>query len=1109
MELDRLLQIEKEIISGLKDFQKATVDRIYELFRSNKQEKVLIADEVGLGKTLIARGVVARLARHCKEQGAETFRVTYICSNLSIARQNMEKFRIEKVKNNVDKDAFTRLSMQVLSIFELRKQLKQEDGYIQLNAMTPATSFRLTNGAGTYLERALIYAILKKTKLFDDHIRELEEFLRRGVKSWTWAKPYMVERVENLEAEFEEQVISRVRGYLQEEDAALLRDILSALDFMRDGNLAPPDNYIIIGKLRWMMAVLSLEFLQPDLVIMDEFQRFRDLIKADKESEMGMLTDKFIHQTKAWTMLLSATPYKLYSTLEEIEEQANEDDHYREFWEVVDFLFRNKPEQNAKLKESWSTYSEKLRLLDRENLEQVKDYKQQVETILFEAMCRTERMQVSAAGDAMLDTRKSLKPVKVTDDDIRSYLSAARVTEELQEYRRDVPQPVEYVKSAPYILSFMEHYKLKRELKRAYQQNPELEKQLKKNRNAWLKRSDFHNYKRIQFPNARLRQLEKEAFSDNGAKLLWVPPALPYYEPGGPFRQNNGFSKILVFSAWTMVPRMIATLISYEAERRTIGTPTYKADSDNEGRKLYFAKENRRFPYRKLLFKAKKETEHVPGSWPETMSLFTLLYPSPSLTKLFRPVSALNKRDETGQKLKLNNLVQEIAGDLEGQLDELKNEYPAAPGKTGLGWYWAAPLLIDIANGYGHAVSNWIDRTIEHMTGNSKEVDTDTPEIKHLRFLQKVAQGKQRLALGPMQKDLTRVLAWQVLASPAVSSLRMMQQNTLPDYATAELPVLMRDAYRLGKGFMRLFNSPEATAIVDITYGKKYDEQHWRNVLRYCMEGNLQAVLDEYRHMLVESYGLNNDKFSDQAARCCELMLEAMEASTASYKVDTLQSFLDSFKEEKKLSLRSHYAAGFFEIKSYEAKNVQRTDRLRSSFNSPFRPFVLATTSIGQEGLDFHYYCRKVLHWNLPGNPVELEQREGRVNRYKNIAIRQTISSLYSNIHFKEDPWAEMFAKGRESNEDSCELVPFWHLEANCTNENRFPIERIVPKYPYSRDEQQYERLIRLLSIYRVSLGQARQEELLEYILQNISSDEQVEDLKKLFMNLSPYYRKK
>ena len=38
--------------------------------------------------------------------------------------------------------------------------------------------------------------------------------------------------------------------------------------------------------------------------------------------------------------------------------------------------------------------------------------------------------------------------------------------------------------------------------------------------------------------------------------------------------------------------------------------------------------------------------------------------------------------------------------------------------------------------------------------------------------------------------------------------------------------------------------------------------------------------------------------------------------------------------------------------------------------NSPFWPFVLATTSVGQEGLDFQQYCHAVVHWNLPSNPV-------------------------------------------------------------------------------------------------------------------------------------------
>jgi len=68
---NKLNDIEQNIMSGLKDFQKATVNRIDYLFR-NGQRRVLVSDEVGLGKTLIARGTVAKLAVMQKETGAKT-----------------------------------------------------------------------------------------------------------------------------------------------------------------------------------------------------------------------------------------------------------------------------------------------------------------------------------------------------------------------------------------------------------------------------------------------------------------------------------------------------------------------------------------------------------------------------------------------------------------------------------------------------------------------------------------------------------------------------------------------------------------------------------------------------------------------------------------------------------------------------------------------------------------------------------------------------------------------------------------------------------------------------------------------------------------------------
>jgi len=57
-----------------------------------------------------------------------------------------------------------------------------------------------------------------------------------------------------------------------------------------------------------------------------------------------------------------------------------------------------------------------------------------------------------------------------------------------------------------------------------------------------------------------------------------------------------------------------------------------------------------------------------------------------------------------------------------------------------------------------------------------------------------------------------------------------------------------------------------------------------------------------------------------------------------------------------------------------------------------------------------------------------------------------------------------------------------------------------------SKDIGNYQRLIKILSLYRLTLGQARQEELLEYIFTKCDDSGKLKDL---FINLSPYYREK
>ena len=110
--------------------------------------------------------------------------------------------------------------------------------------------------------------------------------------------------------------------------------------------------------------------------------------------------------------------------------------------------------------------------------------------------------------------------------------------------------------------------------------------------------------------------------------------------------------------------------------------------------------------------------------------------------------------------------------------------------------------------------------------------------------------------------------------------------------------------------------------------------------------------------------------------------------------------------QEEVVKIRTHFAVAFTKGDGQE-KDTNRKVIIRNAFNSPFRPFVLATTSIGQEGLDFHNYCRRIVHWNLPSNPIDLEQREGRINRFECLAIRQNVAKRYGNIQFKNDIWVE------------------------------------------------------------------------------------------------------
>ena len=1064
-----LQNIENEIMEGLKDFQRATVERVDHLYR-NGQNRVLIADEVGLGKTLVAKGVVAKAAKLYQEtldqQENEIFKVVYICSNQSIASQNIQKLKVTS-DITVDGVTDTRLSMQHLKIFEQEKDVKVKERYIQLIPLTPSTSFNLTGGQGNMEERALMFAVLKRLDLFNSYDKEMETLLQHSAKKgWTdWARNTYEEKVQQCNEKNDGEYIRIMDEKLQEMFAksTIVEDLINffiARRYQLKPEIKPST---LIHRLRLIFARISVEMLKPDLVIMDEFQRFRSLISAEPTTETGILVDRFLNSREVKVLLLSATPYKLYSTLEEISEYDT-DEHYEEFYKVIDFLLKEK--QQKEFREVWNNFSLKLKELALENTS-ILEVKKQAEDALYKGICRTERLMNEGSGD-YIDDQSIDQTLKITEKDVLSYINAEELLQ-ITGQRHGIPS--EYVKSSPYLFSFMDHYMVKKKIQKYFEKNPEeLPKANKKY--LWLNRADIKNYRPIEATNARLEKIKEQVFDKNAMLLLWVPPSMPYYELQGPFANAKDFSKTLVFSAWEMVPRMIASLLSYESERNTVGRLAKK--NTNHKNTSYFSPGSSRFPTPRL-------RQSLTDGKPNAMNLFTLLYPSKYLASLYDPIACMN------QKMSLEDIENLLKIQVSKDLSNLKSK--EVEDRVDQRWYYLAPVFLDPPE----YVKEWLDNK-DLLISKEGEDEKDGGQKGfhgHMEQLKKEFLETSERTLGRMPDDLVQVLVNMIIGSPAICAYRANRESAI--YAT-----------RVAKVMINRLNIQESTAIIELSYEDISSDSHWKNVLRYFKDGNFQSVLDEYTHMLTESYGLK-DTTNDQE-RLNNLMVESMVAHTASYPVDTYTTFKRKIlkgpgKQGKAVRIRSNFAVGFYKGEG-DRKVTNRKDSIRNAFNSPFRPFVLATTSIGQEGLDFHYYCRRIVHWNLPSNPVDLEQREGRINRFKCLAIRQNLAQKYQHLTVEKDLWKEVFDAAREEEVEkhngSSELIPFWSFGGN----PEVKIERIVPAYPMSKDVIRYERLIKILSLYRLTLGQARQEELLEHILKNSENDEQLKDL---FVNLCPF----
>jgi hypothetical protein len=808
----------------------------------------------------------------------------------------------------------------------------------------------------------------------------------------------------------------------------------------------------LIGKLRAKLSHACVDALSPDLIIMDEFQRFRELLNGDSDS--AILARELFEYTDgddraARTLLLSATPYRMLTLSGD---EPDDGEHYRDFLETLSFLYgrTNGPQIAATLEGEMRQFRGFLHALPEARPAAI-DARRGVEQHLRKVMARTERVASTVNRDSMVG--EPPMSITVQPADLRQAAWVSDVARALE-----APEITEYWKSAPYLLNFMRDYALKRLLKDNLERPAaRLREALICARPAMLDHARLDAYEPLDPANGRMRGVMDDVFGDGLDQNLWIPPSLPYY---GPARQEPPLTKALIFSSWSMVPDAIAAILSYEAERRMgVGEAGQRYFGHVRPRPIQFRQDQGRLV---------------------AMRAMHLIYPSPTLARLADPLAIFAEHPEA---LSVEGMRKAVADRLRGSVDALAQRTgDAADGRD---WEWAAPAVIDAMAGAKSVP--WLTSPFGLATLGHEEGFKE-----HVAELHSATVNRN---FGPVSETIIDLLVDVALGSPAVCALRALRRIA-PDLDWDD-PRLLKAANQIAWGFRTLFNQHDAVALLR----KDDDDRYWHRVLTYGAEHNIQAVLDEYVHYLIDAEGLGARPSVDRIAGVSKAIADALSIRPSQIDVEDPTVDADTIVINK-FQMRGRFAMRLADYKDEEG-GAARLGNVRDAFNSPFRPFALATTSVGQEGLDFHPYCYRVYHWNLPGNPVDLEQREGRVHRFKGHAIRLNLAHRQIDVvrgrgSMLDDPWKKMFDAARAETDIDTDLIPYWIYEGPVR------VERRIPMLPFSREVRRLEWLKRSLTVYRLAFGQPRQEDLLEYLHSLLGTDTAAEDLAELQIRLEP-----
>jgi len=1001
-----------------KPFQSAAILAACKTLKaSSGSRRFLVADEVGLGKTVVAQQIIENLAAGADRRSP--FVVYYITNGQRVAHQNRGRL-VDFLSPEAQEKAVSKADR--LNLIPL---LPRPDAPVALYSLTPGTSFpgKTTRlHAGRKEERAFITALLSRT--FPHLIRTFpEKTMQRNVTS-DW---------EGLVRRYRQPVAALPRNFIYTFKAALTKEFEgSPKERLRKiAKSEPPGRFV--GRLRRALAYTVLVARPPDLVILDEFQRYRDLLsKAGRtDALVGALFEPQIASRPA-LLLLSATPYKLYAT--RLEENRGAEAN-REFFELLEFLggkagLRLKEES----KDVFSKFGSTLLAIAK-----VQSGSEETERLIDEARSLRGRLQT------MLSPYVSRMEREPTSDDSAHTieLNAALEAADVRSFRHLATsfKPEHAWAALPYWLSV-----------------PLPAQSLGKRYQAWdcgtihrdgtLTKLSLDQRNSLSlpasWPHPKLRALDEVTPSDALA-LPWVAPSAPWWPLRGAWANVTHEPKLLIFSRFKATPQSVAALTSLRIEARFL---------------------SRAGGYEKVWKRRRLQAGR--GRLP-TMALF---HPSPFLIRATDPLAGKSQKPSPPRDVIRKQVLNAIS--------QLGIEVVKEPGKSSQRHkpLWALLSALDNASGYANQTR---DAWRSAATGDTQLLAL----IESWYAAPKITWISRREV-----EDLVNA----ALSAPGI----VLGRALLRHFDEALVGDAFEEAVHLSWYALRAYlDNPIFWA--GMPKGKPA-----KVLQRACLDGNLEAVLDEH-------FWMRRQSLPTRAKGLAKDLFEALNISVGSFSFHSVNP-----TKEPRIRVRCHVAVPFGSTEEEDRSKSgapgdqpPRSDEIRNAFNSPFWPHVLATTSVGQEGLDFHTWCGRILHWDLCSSPLELEQREGRIQRYAGLAVRRRLSHLLdkqlSDVTTGAAPshvslWDRIEPLANERYLDPSGLSPWWVLDGA-------HVHRFVFNLPQSRDLERFKLLKEQRLIYRLALGQPNQEDLVDFLAAGGSALTAV--LQPLALDLSAFARTK